>query len=121
MICYYADLGMKCLQLVKENFPCGLTNQEQYLDLRSATSSVWNFFTRSTDFFSRENQFFNCVAKRVSSLNNIVDGHACLVIINMDFFSVLCYIILFICLLRLSPPISLVQSVKRSNPFILVN
>ena len=30
MICYYADLGSKCLRLVKENFPCGTTNQEQY-------------------------------------------------------------------------------------------
>ena len=72
MICYYADLGSKCLRLVKENFPCGTTNQEQYLDLRSATSLVWNFFTRSTDFFSRE--------------NHIVDGQACLVIININFF-----------------------------------
>ena len=42
-----------------------LTNQKQYPDLSSDTSSVWNFFRRSSDVISQANQWWH---RKISSV-----------------------------------------------------
>ena len=48
---HYPDLGSR---LVEPSFPRGATNQKHYPDLGSDTSSVWIFYSRSSDVISRE-------------------------------------------------------------------
>ena len=54
----------------------------------SATSSVWNFYTPSTDFFSRKNQLLRRETG-FSSLGDIPDGNMWPIVIDRDFFSAL--------------------------------
>ena len=49
-----ATLPLVCSLLVKSNFPRGTTNQKDYPDLGSDTSSVWNFCASYSDTFGRE-------------------------------------------------------------------
>ena len=44
----------QCFWLVEASFPRGTTNQKHSPDLGSDTSSVWNFWSRSSDVISRE-------------------------------------------------------------------
>ena len=44
----------QCFWLVEASFPRGTTNQKHNPDLGSDTSSVWNFWSRSSDVISRE-------------------------------------------------------------------
>ena len=43
-----------CIWLVQANFPHGTTNQKHYPDPGTDTSSVWNFYARSSDVISRD-------------------------------------------------------------------
>ena len=54
----------------------------------SATSSVWNFYTPSTDFFSRKNQLLRRETG-FSSLGDIPDGNMWPIVTDRDFFSAL--------------------------------
>ena len=67
----------------------GTTNQEQYLDLGSATLSLWDFFTRST----KRNAISRKPEMGFSLLDNILDGLVTLNIMNMEFFR--CFATLF--------------------------
>ena len=70
---YFPDLS-----LVEAKFSHGKTNQKYCPDLDKDTSLVWNFCARSSDVFSRGNQwwpramsaFFS--GQQISSLNNVV-------------------------------------------------
>ena len=44
----------QCFWLAEVSFPRGTTNQKHHPDLDSDTSSVWNFWSRSSDVIWRE-------------------------------------------------------------------
>ena len=67
MTCHYPNLG-SASAVMKKNSLRGKTNQGHYSDLVSDTSSVWNFFARSSsDVISRGNQWWRCQISTVSS------------------------------------------------------
>ena len=73
MTCHYPDLD-NASDWLKENFPCGMTNQKHYLELGSEMSSVWSFCARFSDVIWQGNlvvmsQNVSCFLRLINHFN----------------------------------------------------